>query len=381
MPSLEIVPADTGGALRRFLDVPYRLHRDRPHFVPPLRREHRDLFDKGRHPFFLHAEAAFFLAQRDGHPVGRIEAIVNHAHNRFHDDRVGFFGAFESENDRAVSDALLASAARWLSQHGMRVMRGPVTHSTNEECGLLVDGFEEPPMIGMPYNPPFYPSLLEAFGLTKVKDLYAWEVRASQAIPDKIHRVAEIVRKSTNVVVRLVNFGDYTSEIRRAMSVYNASWTRNWGFVPLTEAEFVHVAERLRPLLERFPEGALLAEVGGHPIGFCLAVLDANQALARVRDGRLFPFGLWTLYRGLRRVDQVRVMALGIRPEFRHSGIDALIYLELLSRGQRLGYRRAEISWTLEDNRAMNRAIRMGGRHHKTYRLYDVPLTSLSPCH
>ena len=374
MPSLEIVPADSGRARRRFIDVPYRLHGHDPNFVPPLRRERRDLFDTRRHPFFRHAEAAFFLAQRDGRPVGRIEAIVNHAHNRFHDDRVGFFGAFESESDQSVSDALLSCAARWLRRRGMQVMRGPVTHSTNEECGLLVDGFEEPPMIGMPYNPPYYVGLLEGFGLAKAKDLYAWEVLAGQTIPDKIQRVADIVRKSTNVVIRLVNFGDYTSEIRRAMSVYNASWIRNWGFVPLTEAEFVHAAEQIRPLLEHFPEGALLAEVDGRTIGFCLAVVDANQALARVRNGRLFPFGFWTLYRGLKRVDQARVMALGVRPEFRHSGIDALIYLELLSRGQRLGFRRAEISWTLEDNRAMNRAIRLGGRHHKTYRLYDAPL-------
>jgi len=374
MPPVEIIPADTGNAFRAFIDLPYRLYRNQPHFVPPLRRERLDLFDKAHHPFFRHAEGAFFLARRDGRPVGRIEAIVNHAHNQFHDDRVGFFGAFESENDRAVSDALLAHAARWLGERRLQVMRGPVTHSTNEETGLLIEGFDEPPMIGMPYNPPYYAALLDAFGLTKAKDVYGWEIRAEQTIPEKIHRVADIVRKSTNVVVRRANFADYAGEIGRAMAVYNASWTRNWGFVPLTEAEFVHAADQLRPVLERFPEGVLLAEVGGRAVGFCLAVLDVNQALARVRDGRLFPFGFWHLYRGLRRVDQIRVMALGILPEFRHRGIDALMYLELLSRGQRLGYRRAEIGWTLEDNRAMNRAILMGGRHHKTYRLYEAPL-------
>jgi GNAT superfamily N-acetyltransferase len=374
MTPLEIIPADTGNALRAFIDLPYRLYRDQPHFVPPLRRERRDLFDKAHHPFFRHAEGAFFLARRNGQPVGRIEAIVNHAHNQFHDDRVGFFGAFESENDRAVSDALLERAARWLGERRLQVMRGPVTHSTNEETGLLIEGFEEPPMVGMPYNPPYYAALLEAFGLTKAKDVYGWEVRAEQTIPEKIHRVADIVRKSTNVVVRRANFADYAGEIRRALGVYNASWTRNWGFVPLTEAEFVHAADQLRPVLARFPEGVLLAEIAGRAVGFCLAVLDVNQALRRVPDGRLFPFGFWHLYRGLRRVDQIRVMALGILPEFRHRGIDAVIYLELLSHGQRLGYRRAEIGWTLEDNRAMNRAILMGGRHHKTYRLYEAPL-------
>lgn len=374
MPPVEIIPADAGNAFRAFVDLPYRLYRNQPHFVPPLRRERLDLFDKAHHPFFRHADGAFFLARRDGRPVGRIEAIANHAHNQFHDDRVGFFGAFESENDLAVSEALLQGAARWLGERGLQAMRGPVTHSTNEETGLLIEGFEEPPMIGMPYNPPYYATLLEAFGLSKAKDVYGWEVRAEQTIPEKIHRVADIVRKSTNVVVRRANFADYAGEIGRAMAVYNASWTRNWGFVPLTEAEFIHAADQLRPVLERFPDGVLLAEVGGRAVGFCLAVLDVNQALARVRDGRLFPFGFWHLYRGLRRVDQVRVMALGILPEFRHRGIDALMYLELLSRGQRLGYRRAEIGWTLEDNRAMNRAILMGGRHHKTYRLYEAPL-------
>ncbi len=374
MGSLEIVAAETRRAVRAFIDLPYRLHRNHPQFVPPLRRERQELFDRSRHPFFRHAEAVLFLARRNGRLVGRIEAIVNHAHNRFHKDRVGFFGAFESENDRAVSEALLEGAAGWLKRRGMEVMRGPVTHSTNEECGLLIEGFQEPPMVGMPYNPPYYAALLEAFGLTKAKDLYAWEVRADREIPDKIPRVAEIARRSTNVVVRQVSFADYAGEIRRALGVYNASWTRNWGFVPLTEAEFIYAAEQLRPLLERFPEGALLAEVGGRTIGFCLAVLDVNQALARVWDGRLFPFGFWALYGGLRRVDQARIMALGIRPEFRHRGIDALIYWELLSRARPLGYRRAEIGWTLEDNRVMNRAISMGGRHYKTYRLYDLPL-------
>jgi len=374
MPALEIVPAEKGKAWREFIDLPYRLHGSRPHFVPPLRREHRELFDRTRHPFFRHADGALFLARRAGRAVGRIEAVVNHAHNQFHNDRIGFFGGFECEDDRVVSDALLAAAARWLAARGMQVMRGPATHSTNEECGLLIEGFDEPPMIGMPYNPPYYAGLLEGFGLAKAKDLYAWEIRAGQTIPEKIRRVAEIVRKSTGVVVRPVNFRDYAAEIRRAMEVYNAAWTRNWGFVPLTEAEFVYAAKQLRPLLQRQPEGTMVAEVAGRPVAFCLALLDVNQALAQVRGGRLFPFGFWRLMRGLRRIDQARIMALGIRPEFRHRGIDALLYFELLSRGERLGLRRGEIGWTLEDNRAMNRAILLGGRHHKTYRLYDVAL-------
>jgi GNAT superfamily N-acetyltransferase len=378
--AVEILPAERGRAHRQFLDLPYRLHRDDPRFVPPLRRERNALFDTSRHPFFQHAEAAFFLARRAGKPVGRIEAIVNHAHNRFHGDRVGFFGAFECEEARDASGALLEQAAGWLHSRGMEVMRGPVTHSTNEECGLLIDGFEDPPFVGMPYNPRYYPALLEAAGLEKAKDLHAWEVTLDRPVPEKLRRVAERVRLETRATVRRANPKDFDGEARRILEVYNASWEHNWGFVPLTEAEFAYSAEQLRPLLKRLPEAVLIAEADGRPVGFCLAVMDANQALIRVRNGRLSPFGVIRLLRGLSRVTQARVMALGIRTDYRRLGLDAVLVLELVELGKRLGYRRAELGWTLEDNAAVRSTIErgvgpMGLRRSKTYRLYDRVLT------
>lgn len=378
-PPLEIVAAERGRARAEFLDLPYRLHRDDPRFVPLLRRDQKALFDRQRHPFFQHAEAAFFLARRDGRPVGRIEAIVNHAHNRFHDDRVGFFGAFECERSEAAARALLEHAAGWLRARGLDVMRGPVTHSTNEECGLLVEGYEEPPFVGMPYNPPHYPALLEAAGLTTAKDLHAWDIRLEGSPPLELEKFAAMVLQDGRVRVRALDPRHYAREAGIFMDLYNACWERNWGFVPFTEAEFMYAAAQMRPLVTRFPEGALIAEVNGEPAGFCLAIADANQALIRIRSGRLLPFGFLRLSLGLRRVTQARLLALGVRPEFRRSGLDAVFALHLLTLGRRLGFRRAELGWTLEDNRAVRRIIQKAGavaaiRRSKTYRLYDLPL-------
>ena len=378
-PPIEIVSAEGGRARAQFLDLPYHLHHDDPRFVPPLRRDQKTLFDRSRHPFFQHADAGFFLARRDGRPVGRIEAVVNHAHNRFHDDRVGFFGAFECEPSEAVAAALIERAAEWLRARNLDVMRGPVTHSTNEECGLLVDGFEQPPFVGMPYNPPHYAALLEAAGLTNAKDLHTWELLLDGSISELLEQFAAMVRQDGRLRIRHVDLTNYAREVRVLMDLYNACWERNWGFVPLTEAEFMFTAEQLRPLVARYPEGAVIAEVDGEPAGFCLAVADANQALIKLRTGRLLPFGFLRLSLGLRRVTQARLLALGVRAEFRRSGLEAVFALELMKLGQRLGFCRAELGWTLEDNRAVRRIIERAAaavtlRRAKTYRLYDLAL-------
>jgi hypothetical protein len=211
---VEIVPADGGRARAEFLDLPYRLHGRDPRFVPPLRREQKALFDRARHPFFRHAEAAFFLARRDGRPVGRVEAVVNHAHNRFHGDHVGFFGAFECESSPEVAGALLGQAAGWLRARGRDVMRGPVTHSTNEECGLLVEGFDEPACVGMPQNPPFYAALLEGAGLVKAKDLHAWSIALDGPVPEPLRGAALLARRRAKVRVRHVDLARWAQETR-----------------------------------------------------------------------------------------------------------------------------------------------------------------------
>ena len=373
--AVEVVVAEQGRARREFLTLPYRLHQHHARFVPPLRRERAALFDRRRHPFFQHAEAQYFVARHRGRPVGCIEAIVNHAHNRFHGDRVGFFGAFDCVDDAEVAGALLGQAADWLRDRGLTVMRGPATHSTNETCGLLIEGHGDLPFVGMPWNPSYYAGLLEASGLRKAKDLYSWEMETDRDVPAKMRRLIGRITQDGRIRVRPLEVRDYAAEVRRVMDLYNRSWERNWGFVPLTETEFHYAAAQLRPLVTRYPDGVLIAEVAGQPAGFCVGVMDAHQALVRLRDGRLFPFGLFRLQRGLRRVDRARVMAFGVLPEYRNLGLDALMTVTILEVARRHGCRRAELGWTLEDNAVINRALAAFTRRSKTYRLYEAGLT------
>jgi ribosomal protein S18 acetylase RimI-like enzyme len=373
-PALEIVPAESGRAHRQFIDLPYRLYRGDPRFVPPLRRERRDLFCQTRHPFFAHADAAFFLARRAGRPVGRIEAIVNHSYGALHDARTGFFGAFECEDDRAASDALLDAAAAWLRARGMTAMRGPFTHSQNEEYALLVDGFDAPPVVQLAYNPPYYAALLEAFGLRRARDLHAWWADAAAEPEPRLLRIAAAIRARGRITIRPVRLADYDAEVDRAERLLNEVLEQTRGFVPVTSAELRFAAAQFRALFR--PELVLFAEVGGVPAGILLAMPDFNQALARVRDGRLFPFGWLRVARGVRAIDQLRLMALGVRPAYRRRGIELLLCLELLAAARRLGYRGGELSMVWEDNDAIHATIAaMGARRTKTYRIYEKALS------
>jgi GNAT superfamily N-acetyltransferase len=371
--AVQVVAAETGRAHRQFIDLPYRLYRADPRFVPPLRRDQRDLFDKDRHPFFVHADAARFLCLRAGRPVGRVQAVINHAYTALHEASTGFFGAYECEDDGQASDALLAAAAAWLRARGMTVMRGPFTHSQNEEYALLVDGFEAPPVVGLTYNPRYYAGLLEAFGLRPARDLHAWWADADTRIEPRLLRVAAAVRKRGRVTIRPLRLHDYDAEVERAERLLNETLARTPGFVPVTEAELRFSARQFRALLQ--PELVLFAEVAGAPAGMVLAMPDANQALARVRGGRLFPLGWLRLWRGARAIDQLRLLALGVLPAYRGRGIEALLCLELQEAARRLGYRGGELSMTAQDNQAIERTIAaMGGRRYKTYRLYQIGL-------
>jgi len=370
---VEIVAADAGGAHRQFVDLPYRLYRDDPRFVAPLRRERRDLFSKKRHPFFAHADAAFFLARRAGQVVGRIEAVVNHAYGALHDARTGFFGAYECARDRAASDALLDAAAAWLRARGMTAMRGPFTHSQNEEYALLVDGFDAPPVVQLAYNPPYYAELLEGHGLRRVRDLHAWWADVDREPDARLLRVAAAIRRRGRISVRRLRVSDYDAEVDRAERLLNEVLARTRGFVPVTGAELRFAAQQFRSLFR--PELVLFAEVDGVPAGIALAMPDFNQALSRVRDGRLFPLGWLRIARGLRAIDQLRLMALGVRPGYRRRGIELLLCLELREAARRLGYRGGELSMVWDDNGAIHPTIAaMGGRRAKTYRIYERSL-------
>ena len=366
------VDATKGRAdLRAFLRLPWRIYRDDPNWVPPLLVEQRKLLNRRRHPFHRHADVRYFLARRGERVVGRIAAIVNHRHVEFHGESVGFFGFFECEDDPAAALALVARAGDWLRERGMTAMRGPMNFSTNEECGLLVDGFDSPPMIMMTHNPAYYERLLEGAGLRKAKDLFAY-LLAEIREPDRLLRgVARLARRS-EATVRPIRMKELKREVERIREVYNSAWERNWGFVPMTEAEFDEMAKQMKQIVD--PELCLIAEIDGAPAGFVLALPDFNQAI-RHANGRLLPLGLFRLLWHARRIDQVRVITLGVKPAYRRHGLDAMMMLRCYQRALELGYRRSEASWILEDNLPMRRIMdRLGWRVYKTYRIYEQPL-------
>jgi hypothetical protein len=366
--AIEVVTADKR-ALREFVELPYTLYRNDSYWVPPLRIAVKELLDRGKHPFYANAEAEFFLARRAGRPVGRIAAIVDRAHNRFHNEEAGFFGFFECIDDAAVAEALLTRARQWVSDRGARCFRGPVNPSMNYECGILVEGFDSSPMIMMTYNPPYYPTLMERVGLHKCKDLFAYISRSDQVQTEKIERAARRAFAKNGVRVRPINMKDFDGEVARVWEVYSAAWSRNWGFVPMSREEFNQMGKEMKQILK--PELVLMGEVGDRMVGFALALPDINQAL-KPAGGRLFPTGLLKILYYQRLVNSVRVLALGVVEEHRASGLPAGFYATLVRNAQKLGYGPCEMSWILEDNVLMNRSLEvMGAKRYKTYRIYE----------
>jgi hypothetical protein len=366
--------AVTAGDLARFIRFPWKIYRRDPNWVPPLISECRKFLDRRKNPFFEHAEVKFLLASdAAGGICGRIAAIVNHRHVEQHGEKAGFFGLFECENDPRVAAALFGAAADFLRSRGMTVMRGPENMSVNDDIGLLVEGFDSPPAIMMPFNPPWYPELVESCGLRKEMDLLAyygdsWE----QQIPEKVTRGLELCRRRYKFQVRPVDMRRFNEEIDEVYRVYTEAWEQNWGAVSMTRKEFDYLAAQLKGALD--PDLFLMATVDGKVVGFSLALPDFNQALIKL-NGRLFPFGILKLLWYRRKIDMIRVIATGIVKEFRHRGIDGSFYCETWKRATAKGMHRGEMSWVLEDNPAMNNALLgLGLRVYKRYRLYGLGL-------
>lgn len=371
---MDVRPVVTRADRKAFVRFPWRIYPGSyPAWVPPLLAEEHKRIDPERNPFFLHGDAALFLAYSNGKPAGRIAAIENRQHNEFHDDRVGFFGFFESVDDPLVAAALLDEAAGWVGERGLTSLRGPTNFSTNEECGLLVESFEDAPYVMMTYNPPYYPALLEGWGLAKVKDLLAYEVTYAELDQERLARIGRILdRAELDSRIRPLDMKRFDEEVELVRDLYNAAWERNWGFVPMTDAEVDHMAKQLKPVVDR--DLVLFAEVGGQPAGFALVLPDINQALKHV-NGRLLPFGLFKLLWYMRRINGIRVLTLGLKPEFRRSGLAGQLYIEIIKRGTSKGHTRAESSWVLEDNHLMRTALeKLSFRQSKTYRLYERAL-------
>lgn len=373
---VEVALVSSGLEKDQFVRFPFEIYKDDPFWVPPLLMERHEFLDPSKNPFFRHAEVALFLARREGKVVGRIAAVEDRNYNAFHGCKAAYFGLFECIEDEGVAAALLAAARNWARWRGLETLIGPMSLSTNHECGLLVEGFDSAPYVMMPYNPPYYADLLEACGLTKAKDLYAFERSAKVPPPERFIRVADKIRAHEGITVRPIDLKDFDAEVTRIKAVYNAAWEKNWGFVPMTDAEFDKLAKDLKQILA--PNLALIAEARGEPIGFALTVPDMNQALKHV-GGRLttfgLPVGLAKLLWFSKRVSRVRLMALGIKEGWRRRGIDAVLIVETIKRTDELGYEGGEVSWTLEDNSLINRAIESAGaRRNKVYRIYETPV-------
>jgi len=360
--------------LHRFFDVADRIYRDDPNWVPPLRDDVAKVF-ADKNPFFRHAEMQLFVARRENEDVGRIAAILDRNHNEFHGEKTGFFGFFESENDRAVSDALLDAAADWARQRGMEVLRGPANPTLNDEAGLLVEGFDTPPVLMMTYNPRYYVTLLEEAGFRKAKDLLAsWFEIGPEPLAHFVRINERFRRRNRDIEVRKVSKRSLKADLPKIREVYNAAWEKNWGFVPMTSEEMDFMAARLKPLLDenflflaeaRKPDGSL------EPVGFLLALPDYNTAIQPLR-GRLLPFGWLKFLLGLKRIRTLRVLTLGLKKDYRMRGIQSLMFEEGLKAALKRGLTGCEISWMLEDNDLILRSVKLwGGRLYKTYRMYD----------
>jgi GNAT superfamily N-acetyltransferase len=332
------------------------------------------LLSRTANPFFDHAEAGYFLARRDGVVVGRVAAIENRLHNETHRDRVGFFGFFESIDDQAVATALLDAAAGWLRGRGLDTMRGPASPSVNDEYGLLVSGFEFPNTIMMPQNPPYYPRLVDGAGLTKARDLIAYQGGTEDHFvppPERIIRAVSLARDRYRVTVRPLRLREFKAEVDRVKVLYNRCWEDNWGAVPMTDREIDHLAAQFKPVV--VPDLVPFAECDGQPVGFGLVLPDFNQVLRRNRQGRLLPAALQLLWAlKTRQIHRCRILLLGVVPEFRNKGVDAAIYHWIWTKAGSRRITWGEGGWVLEDNPAMNAGlVKLGMTPYKTYRIYE----------
>ena len=372
--SISIKPIDSKADKKRFIKMMWGIYKDDPHWVPPLIFDRMKLLDTEKNPFYRHATIQLFIAERDGEIIGRIAAIKNAHHNTVHGDKVGFYGFFECINDASVSKALFDAAANWLRARGMDTMRGPINPSVNDEIGLLIEGFDSSPVVLMTYNPRYYVDLVEGYGFTKEKDLYAYLLQKERTLSDKLVRVQALVRERDAVTIRNIDLKHLDAEVKVLRDLYNRAWEKNWGAVAMTDAEFDYLAGDLKQVISPFPEFAMIAERKGEAVGFALVLPDINQPLKKNRTGWLIP-GAIRLLLGMKKVDLVRILVLGVVKEFRSRGIDSVMYYEIWERAKKRGIYRGEASWVLEDNVMMNRAAElMNAERYKTYRIYDYAL-------
>jgi len=361
--------------ISRFLRVSYGIYRNDPLWVAPLLGDLKKVFTDAN-PLFEHAEMQLWVAKQDGRDVGRIAALVDQNFIRCQQENAAFFGYFECVNDQAIARALLEVAMSWARDKGMKKILGPLNPTTNDESGLLVDGFDSSPVLMMPYNPPYYADLISNEGFTKAKDLLAYGFELANTPMERFQRIAaKFKKREPDVAIVPIQRRNLAHCLQQVKAVYNEAWQANWGFVPMTDAEINFIAARLKPLLT---EGlAYVAETPQEPIGFLLAMPDFNQAMKPLHGRLLTPrlLGFLPYLLGWKVPDVCRVITLGVKSRYRGKGIEAAMLAEGLRSGFNLGFRFIEASWILEDNVPVQRVIELfGGKPYKTYRVYERPL-------
>lgn len=370
---IELFEVTSGGDLNKFIKLPFAIYKGDPLWVPPLISERKAFFDRKKNPFYRAAKTRLFMARKGEEFLGRIATCINYSYNEYHQDKIGFFGFFDVFENYDVAALLFKVAMLTLKADGMERMVGPANFSTNHEVGMLIEGYDSPPVLMMTYNKPYYNEFAERFGLKKAKDLIAYRIDRQADFDPRLKRVAERVRTKEGVVFRSLNLRDFDGEIERLNDVYNQAWSKNWGFVPMSREEFRHMAKDMKQIVD--PDLVFIAEVNGKPVGFSLTLPNINQALI-FTDGRLFPTGLIKLLwhtKVKNKIDSIRIITMGIIPEYQKRGLDTLFYLETFDVASGKGYQWGEMSWVLEDNVLMTKAIEyMGGEAYKKYRMYEM---------
>lgn len=363
---------------KAFFEFPWVLYRNDPNWVPPLLSMRRALLDQQKHPSWEYMEGDYFVAWRGEQAVGTIAAYINHRHNEFHSEHIGWFGAFEVYDDQEAAAALLNTAADWVRARGYDAIRGPQTFTTHDECGLLVDGFTQPVLL-MPYNPPYYERLIEAAGFVSVKETVSFtklrDDPHNEALLERLRRISQGVMKRNKIAVRPLDRRNLKREFVLFKELYNQAWEKNWGFVPMTERELDALVKSLGQFFD--PDLAFFAEVDGVPAGFIMAVPDFNAVLKAANPRPGVP-EIITLLRALWawRVAKViritRIPLLGVAAPFRNKGVDAVLAFNILDQLVRGPYESGDFGWILKDNTTMmNLAHSFGSRIYKTYRFYE----------
>ena len=376
--SIQIKRVTTNQERKQFIRFAWKVYRNDPelnrNWVPPVISDYMKTLDTESYPLYDHADLAMFTAWRDDRMVGTIAAIQNRRHNEIHQDKVGFWGFFECIDDQKVADALFDAAALWLRSKGLDTMRGPVSPSMNDQCGMLVRGYDSPPVFLMLYNPPYYNDLAKNAGHKIGQELLAWYIDQKLIDIERLRRIAQHVMKREGLSIRILDMKHFDSEVEKMRTIYNGAWEKNWGFVPMTDKEFDFLAKSLKPIAN--PHYVYFVEDSqGRTVGFSLSLPDINQALKHVNGNPFTPWGLVKYLWYKRNISLVRTIVMGVLPEYRNKGVDSIMNAHIADYGGKHGVFASEMSWVLKSNEAMSKLAKViGGKPYKEYVIYEKPI-------